>query len=515
MIYPVKLLLMFIHKYLSLLVAISFLNGIFWFGVGRWATTVHYEASCKVHVPEALDGSCTHYSSCRTKISYDIPSVRPILTKGLMKYKESSLVKVPYPDWSLLIQPNHSTRCDIVVNPHVSRKRQHLCLAVVTAKSDSTYNLLRIESDPENPAPPDAPVLNITGFFNNVANDQGRKKLADKMGKLLLNLDSLESYVINRLLARGLQPGSDVVVMVVNAGEMDLLANFACSCQAHNISMRNMMVFSGSDDVLPLIESFGAMGFYHQPTFADVSRNASYEYLDRIFIDMMWYKSFSVWLLLKLQYNVLFQDVDLVWYRDPVHYFRTASELPVTDDVDSRQTAQTLRLSAVTAMKENLLSLAQNGAKSLPIFGNAPPGSGHHPHAQHHHSKNVLTTVEADSWGHSLNALPQADAYLSDDGQRSLRYTPFFANSGFYYLVANPRTEYFAWTIMTAFDLLHITGSHQNIFTIRLIESLDLANIRPKLLSLREFPSGVKFNHDKPYMRAIRDQHEHPFVFHM
>jgi len=68
---------------------------------------------------------------------------------------------------------------------------------------------------------------------------------------------------------------------------------------------------------------------------------------------------------------------------------------------------------------------------------------------------------------------------------------------------------------MTAFDLLHITGSHQNVFTIRLIESLDIAGLKPKLLSLREFPSGVKFSHDKPFMKAITDNHEHPFVFHM
>ena len=127
----------------------------------------------------------------------------------------------------------------------------------------------------------------------------------------------------------------------------------------------------------------------------------------------------------------------------------------------------------------------------------------------------VVRQVDADSWGNSLNYLPPADAYLSDDGQRSLRYTPFFANSGFYYLVANERTEYFAWSILTAFDLLHITGSHQNVFTIRLIESLDLAGLNPKLLSLREFPAGIKLHHDKPYMRAIRDKHEHPFIFHM
>ncbi len=283
--------------------------------------------------------------------------------------------------------------------------------------------------------------------------------------------------------------------------------------------MRNVLVFSGSDDVLPLIESLGAMALYHEASFADVSRNASYEYLDRIFIDMMWYKSFSVWLLLKMQYNVLFQDVDLVWYRDPVHYFRTASELPVLDDAYSSETPTPYQLgigAISTTLKDNLLSLAHSGAQHIPIFGRHGGGAGAHPQQlQHHHSRNVISTVEADSWGHSLNALPQADAYLSDDGQRSLRYTPFFANSGFYYLVANPRTEYFAWTILTAFDLLHITGSHQNVFTIRLIEALDLAGIKPKLLSLREFPSGVKFNHDKPYMRAIRDQHEHPFIFHM
>lgn len=430
-----------------------------------------------------------------------------------MRYKENSLVKVPYPEWSILMQPNHSTHCDIVVNPHVPRRRQFLCLAVVTVAADSTYNLLRIESNPETDEPvpeskmvENSAILNITGFFNNVANDLGRKKLGEKMMKLLPNLDSLESYLLTMLHQRDLTAGADVVVMVVNAGEMDLLANFACSCQAHNISMRNVMVFSGSDDVLPLIESFGAMGVYHRPSFADVSRNASYEYLDRIFIDMMWYKSFSVWLLLKLRYNVLFQDVDLVWYRDPVQYFRTASTLPAVEETEGGALSSHGRFSALA---ENLLSLANKGAQSLPFLGKDQGVK--HPQF----TENVISSVDKDSWGHSLNSLPQADAYLSDDGQRSLRYTPFFANSGFYYLVANPRTEYFAWTVLTSFDLLHITGSHQNIFTIRLIETLDIADLKPKLLSLREFPSGVKFNHDKPYMRAIKDNHEHPFIFHM
>ena len=135
------------------------------------------------------------------------------------------------------MQPRNSPKCNIVVNPHVARKRLFLCLAVVTVTADSTYNLLRIESNPDldQKPHPDSAILNITGFFNNVANDNGRRKLYDKMYKLLLNLDSLEHYVMNRLRERDLHAGADVVVMVVNAGEMDLFANFACSCKAHNI----------------------------------------------------------------------------------------------------------------------------------------------------------------------------------------------------------------------------------------------------------------------------------------
>ena len=505
-----------------LLIIISVLNGLIWYGIGRYRSQLHVPCVSEVHsYSQQSDEVCGR--SCSARVSDDLPILRPLLTKGFMRYKESSLVKVPYPEWSILMQPNKSSRCDIVVNPHVSRKRQYLCLAVVTVSSDSTYNLLRIETDTKTPTTSipiaaispetDSAILNITGFFNNVAVENGRKKLADKMLKLLPNLLSLKQYILYRLLERELTIGSDIVVMVVNAGEIDLLANFACSCKHHNISMRNMMVFAGSEDVLPLIESFGAIGIYHQLSFADVSRNASYEYLDRIFIDMMWYKSFSVWLLLKLQYNVLFQDVDIIWYRDPVQYFRTASTLPVLDTINDENYIENLSTKQkITHLTDNIITFTQKNLKNIPYFNIK---NTYKRKNSENLTENIIKNVEKESWGHSLNSLPQADAYLSDDGQRSLRYTPFFANSGFYYLVSNVRTVYFTWTILSAFDLLHITGSHQNIFTIKLIEALDIANIKPKLLSLREFPSGVKYNHDKPYMRAIQDGHEHPFIFHM
>jgi hypothetical protein len=36
--------------------------------------------------------------------------------------------------------------------------------------------------------------------------------------------------------------------------------------------------------------------------------------------------------------------------------------------------------------------------------------------------------------------------------------------------VANQRTIHFAWSIMVSFDIVQVLGSHQNVFTLKLIE---------------------------------------------
>jgi hypothetical protein len=154
---------------------------------------------------------------------------------------------------------------------------------------------------------------------------------------------------------------------------------------------------------------------------------------------MMWYKAFSLWLGLKLGYNVLFQDVDLVWFKDPLDFFNS----------------------------------------------------------------------------HRNQTLGKYTSYLSDDGQRSLRYTPFYANSGFFYMVSTPENVHFSYGIVIAFDSLQATGSHQNVFTSRLLENLDLTPSHRYFLDMLEFPSGVKFHHDKPYMEKIVTHQANPYMFHM
>jgi hypothetical protein len=228
---------------------------------------------------------------------------------------------------------------------------------------------------------------------------------------------------------------------------------------------RSMCIMLNHSEIVSLIEATGAMGLFHEG-YASVSKKASQDYLDRVFVDMMWYKAFSIYLVLRRGINVLFQDVDLVWFRDPMPYFH------------------------------NYRARAQERSEQTGAF---------------------------------------VEAFFSDDGQRSMRYTPFYANSGFYYLVASERSTYFAWSIMAAMDAIQVlgegllsaqrcaqrflcpcpllpgvpfecmltrlltclsisvpAGSHQNVFTTKLVEGLALSQQHTKILTLEEFPTGER-----------------------
>ena len=106
-------------------------------------------------------------------------------------------------------------------------------------------------------------------------------------------------------------------------------------------------------------------------------------------------------------------------------------------------------------------------------------------------------------------------AFFTDDGNRSKRYSPLFFNSGFYYLVASAQSEYFSWSIMTAFDAVQVTGSHQNVFTLRLVESFALGPQNAQVLSLDDFPNGILYHHNRDYMKRLREKKVDPYHFHM
>mmetsp|Transcript_408 Transcript_408/g.657 ORF Transcript_408/g.657 Transcript_408/m.657 type:complete len:540 (-) Transcript_408:110-1729(-) len=223
------------------------------------------------------------------------------------------------------------------------------------------------------------------------------------------------------------------IVMVANEGVMDLLLNFLCSAEEIHLDLQSVVVFVGDLQYVQLIESMGANAMY-SPSLGSMPANAAETYLDDTFSRMMWFKVTSVYLALLAGYNVLFQDVDLVWLRDPFKY---------------------------------LLDLNQ-------------------------------------------------DVIFMDDGQKSPRYTPFYVNSGFYFVRHNLRTLYlFEKMMKCGASEIERSHSHQQVLIRHIAESHHLYGLGVHLLDSDLFPSGQTYHENKPLVKKIQAKTYRPYVFHM
>lgn len=156
---------------------------------------------------------------------------------------------------------------------------------------------------------------------------------------------------------------------------------------------------------------------------------------------MMMAKVLCVQMVSSLKYNILFQDVDIVWYKNPVEFFEKKD-----------------------------------------------------PHLQ------------------------EFDMLFQDDGGHTVRYTPYSANSGFYFVRYNARTEHFFSALLLAGDLIFKTDSHQQALISLMSEHVSLYGLRVKVFSRDEedFPGGYQYHqHSGKYMKALFAGEVHPYIFHM
>jgi hypothetical protein len=123
----------------------------------------------------------------------------------------------------------------------------------------------------------------------------------------------------------------------------------------------------------------------------------------------MWLKVVSVYTVLRNGYDVLFQDADVIWWRDPRQVFYTQHDLRQGE------------------------------------------GQDHLDAKIDSHSGNEETDDSDELY----------DAYFQNDGARSQRYSPFSANTGFYFLRSNPKTRYLMYDLLGSYNLISQWHSHQ------------------------------------------------------
>jgi hypothetical protein len=142
---------------------------------------------------------------------------------------------------------------------------------------------------------------------------------------LLKDLDNVVKLFIQKM-GDPLLPNGDrrsVIIIVANEGVIDVLLNFLCSCRQAGISVDNLVVFLGQPQYADLIENMGAKTFYHEALGPIPTRAAGF-YGDYVFGLMMWMKATSVYVASKAGFDVIFQDVDLVWLEDPLPLLRAS-----------------------------------------------------------------------------------------------------------------------------------------------------------------------------------------------
>jgi hypothetical protein len=225
-----------------------------------------YKESCK-----------TSFSTCNTIYDEDYVvnfDIKFVSTNSVVSYRDGVLVQMEYPDTSMLINPYESQSCQKLVQTFASTEIdsyfEHDCSAVMFINTTNTYNQLRFNSRWKLRRHLYSGGLEPAGYFKVTGHGKGRNRLLEKLGPFLTNLRSIEEYVFAKLVVRGILPTDarlddrrrgrgEVTVMVVNEGEMDLLANLACSLENAGLSFRNMVVFTASGHLVPQIE---ALGYY-------------------------------------------------------------------------------------------------------------------------------------------------------------------------------------------------------------------------------------------------------------
>lgn len=175
-----------------------------------------------------------------------IPLIEKLNGNKFQEHYNQQFADLHFPWNTLLVDNHHSSKnCRKISNIFVDMNTNLSCLAIVSATTSHSHNLARFRDPTINSFYALTQGLQ-TGFFIRPGNSKGRVRFVEKMDPLIRHLKEITNTISKMLLKRNLLPGADIVVMVVNDGEMDLFINFACSCLLHDINMNNMLVFAGS-----------------------------------------------------------------------------------------------------------------------------------------------------------------------------------------------------------------------------------------------------------------------------
>mmetsp|Transcript_30625 Transcript_30625/g.66276 ORF Transcript_30625/g.66276 Transcript_30625/m.66276 type:complete len:554 (+) Transcript_30625:20-1681(+) len=223
-------------------------------------------------------------------------------------------------------------RCDVVKQILVQTNQRRECLALVGQwESYHVHKWLRLGG---------SGAFDKNGSFQNVARshtaNKGTKQSFPRHAQTVIMAARYGEYmngILDEVYAE-LKPvaaevaergayNNTVIVMVCNKGQSILLGNFVCAAKSRGLDTSKILLFASDLHTQQLATSLGLTTYYHEKLFAEMPEAAAKQYGDSEFKAMMIAKIYVVHIVNLLGHNVLFQDADIVWYKDPLPYFET------------------------------------------------------------------------------------------------------------------------------------------------------------------------------------------------
>jgi Nucleotide-diphospho-sugar transferase len=109
-----------------------------------------------------------------------------------------------------------------------------------------------------------------------------------------------------------------------------LLTSVVCNAHRKGLEdvLANVLLFCTDEETCELAQSLGLTTFFDEQNFGRLPKRAARAYADATFMEMMGAKVYCVQMVSMLGYDILFQDVDVVWYRDPLPWFLETADDP-------------------------------------------------------------------------------------------------------------------------------------------------------------------------------------------
>lgn len=143
---------------------------------------------------------------------------------------------------------------------------------------------------------------------------------------ILTFIDNIDQILDElKVIVEPILKDNTVVVMTVNRGQSILLSNFVCSARSRGLDITNILVFPTDLEAQKVAEGLGLATYFDKINLGSLPEGEAGAYGDDIFASMMFAKMLTVLYISLLGHDVLFQDVDIVWMKNPLTFFHDKS----------------------------------------------------------------------------------------------------------------------------------------------------------------------------------------------